>query len=365
MNHSPRILIIGAGAIGCLVGGRLALTGHPVTLAGRARFAAIVREQGLVLVDETGRHVVRTVTAAASIAEAVATTPAPFDLAIFTVKSYDTESAASELQGALADRGAPAPALMSVQNGVGNEETLAARLPGAAIIAASITTPVSVEGPGAIHIDKPRYDLGMSPWQPPSVSPVFEMITAVMGRAGFAVKRYADARGMKWTKLLMNLLGNATSAILDEPPERVFADPALADLEIEAWREALAVMEAAGIPAVNMGRYPFRWLAPLIRRAPNGLIRPLLARQIGGARGGKLPSLHIDLHGGRTKNEVVWLNGAVVRQGAASNVPTPANRVLTDTVLALIDQPEARAAWKGNHRRLLDAVQQARRAPAT
>ena len=116
---------------------------------------------------------------------------------------------------------------------------------------------------------------------------VLDETCALLGQAGFAVKQYANARGMKWTKLLMNMMGNATCAILDEPPQVVFADNRLVDLEIAAWREALAVMRAAQIPALNMDKYPFGMLAPLIRFAPNALIRPLLRAQIGGARGGK------------------------------------------------------------------------------
>jgi 2-dehydropantoate 2-reductase len=68
---------------------------------------------------------------------------------------------------------------------------------------------------------------------------------------------------------------------------------------------------------------------------PLFLSRPLLAKAVGGGRGEKMPSFHIDLHGGRGKSEVDYLNGAVVRFGAQVGVPTPANRLLNDTLLAL------------------------------
>ena len=154
----------------------------------------------------------------------------------------------------------------------------------------------------------------------------------------------------------MNMLGNATCAILDEPPQAVFADTHMIDLEIAAWREALAVMRAAGIPAVNLDGYPFGLLAGLIRYAPAFAIRPVLRSQIRGARGGKMPSLHIDLAAGKRQNEVLWLNGAVVRRGVVEGVPTPVNRALTDTLLDLVAHPEARATWAGAHQRLAAAV---------
>jgi 2-dehydropantoate 2-reductase len=152
---------------------------------------------------------------------------------------------------------------------------------------------------------------------------------------------------MKWTKLLMNMIGNATGAILDASPAQLFADNAVVDVEIAAWREALAVMAAAAIPPVNLGSYPFALFAPLIRTMPNALLRPILRRQVRGARGDKMPSLHIDLHGGKTKSEIGWLNGAVVARGKEVGVATPVNALLTETVTALIGNRAGQAAWRG------------------
>ena len=358
MSGAWNVLIIGAGAIGCLVGSKLALSGQRVTLAGRASFVEQVRARGMQLSDETGTHTVRNVRPTAGVLEAYIRSETAFDLAILTVKSYDTAAAAEELRQALADTGAPPPALLSIQNGVGNEEILAQAI-AAPVLAGSITTPVSVEGPGIIRVDKPRYGLGLAAWRPPGPSALFDDVCALMQMAGFAVTPFADAPAMKWTKLLMNMLGNATCAILDEPPEVVFADSRMVDVEIAAWREALAVMHAAGIAAIDLDKYPFAKLAPLIRYAPAALIRPVLKGQIGGARGGKMPSLHIDLHGNKGRSEVSWLNGAVVAKGKEVGVPVPVNGVLAATVLDLVDDPAARSGWKGNHDRLWQAVRSA------
>ena len=361
------ILIIGAGAIGSLVGGKLALAQQQVTLVGRRTFVEQVRARGLQLTDEQGAHTIRNLRVAASMLEAYDRSPSAFDLAIFTVKSYDTAAAVAELQQALADTGAPPPALLSVQNGVGNEAMLAQLA--APVIAGSITTPVSITAPGIIRIDKPRYGLGLAPWRSEgdkatgrqgddaAGDAVFSGVCGVMELAGFAVKPYPDAAGMKWTKLLMNITGNATCAILNEPPETVFADTRMVDLEIRAWRETLAVMRAAHIAPVDLERYPFGKLAPLIRYAPLALIRPVLRKQIGGARGGKLPSLHIDLYNNKGKSEVRWLNGAVAEKGKAVGVATPVNALLTETLLRLVEHPEDRSNWQGAHDQLWATVQ--------
>lgn len=352
------VLIVGAGAIGCLLGGKLALANRGVTLAGRPTFVAAVRSRGLLLTDEAGEHTVRNVRAVASPLEALERSETAFDLVVFTVKSYDTAAALAELQAALAATGAPAPALLSVQNGVGNEDALAAALPGVPVLAGSITTPVSVEGPGAIHVDKPRYGLGLGAWRPAGAAGenVYAETCALFAEAGFAVKPYANAQAMKWTKLLMNMMGNATCAILGEGPQVAFADSRVVDLEIAAWREALAVMAAAGIPALNMDKYPFGVLAPLVRYAPKALIRPVLRGQIGGARGGKLPSLYLDLHSGKGRSEVGWLNGAVVHKGQDVGVKTPVNAALTSILELLVADPTQIAAWHGNQDRLVAAA---------
>jgi 2-dehydropantoate 2-reductase len=350
------ILIIGAGAIGCLVGGKLALSGQNVVLAGRPRFAETVRTQGLILEDAAGAHTVHNIRAAGSIAEALALATAPYDLFIFTVKSYDTETALAELQEAAYAAGLELPALLSLQNGVGNEEAIGRAMGEARVIAGTITTPVSVRAPGVILIEKPSHTIGLSAWRGSELQPLVARLRNALREAGFATRVYANAQGMKWTKLLMNITGNATSAILDEPPVQVFADPALVDLEIAAWREALAVMRRAGIPPLNLGRRPFRIFAPLIRTLPDGLLRPVLRRQVASGRGGKMPSLQIDLCSGKTQSEVCWLNGAVARYGRHWQVPTPVNQQLTETLLGLVRNPAERTEWRSNHERLRQLI---------
>lgn len=340
-----RLLVIGAGAIGCLVGGKLALAGEEVTLVGRPRFAETVAAHGLRLQSDGVDTVAPIARAVGSMAAAFAPDAAPYDLAILTVKSYDTAAALDEFTAAA---GANLPPVLSLQNGVGNEEAIAAVCGEDRVLAGTLTTPVSVLAPGHIRIDRPSFTLGVSAWSPQSQPGILGTIHTALVRAGFKARSYPHARGMKWTKLLMNMMGNATSAILDAPPAQLFQDGRVVDIEIAAWREALAVMAAAGVPPVNLGSYPFAWLAPLIRAAPAGLLRPILRRQVAGARGDKLPSLHIDLHQGKAESEINWLNGAVVTLGARVHVATPVNALLTTTIHRLLQQPDQRDSWRGN-----------------
>lgn len=360
-----KTLIIGAGAIGCLVGSKLAQSGCAVALVGRERFVTAIEAHGLQVLDESGVHEIGDLVAVDSIAAAYAS-PADvsseqeYDVVIFTVKSYDTASALNELVDALESSGAKPPLVLSLQNGVGNEEALAETLGPENVAAGTITTPVSVLAPAKIRVDKPKYVIGISPWQAENCSGTFLELKQSLVKAGFDVTEFSDASGMKWTKLLMNMVGNASSAILDEPPDLVFQDPALVDLEIEAWREALAVMSAQKIEPVNIERYPFAKLAPWIRRTPKSVLRPILRKQIGGARGGKMPSLHIDLFNDKGKSEVNWLNGAVVGKGRKVGIPTPTNQALTEALTCLVHDPSKRRLWKQNSLRLIVSVEDCR-----
>ena len=358
-----RILIIGAGAIGCFVGGKLASAGHAVTLVGRARTAAALQSRGLELYSADGAvERVPSISAIASVQEAF---PGTFDIAVLAVKSYDTATALDELASS---GGALPPAILSLQNGVGNEEEIAARFGPQRVLAGTITAPVEVREPGSVQVTKPSFAIGLADYsegseaaETASHSSRLSTLSSHFSAAGIPAKLFQDAQSMKWSKLLMNMIGNATSAILAEPPDVTFADPRIANLEIDALREALRVMAAAGIYPLNVEKYPLRTLAPLLRFGPRPLLRSALHRIVGGARGGKMPSLYLDLESGKRGSEVGWYNGAIVRKGVEVGIATPANQMLTETVQQLTAEPHLRAGWKGNFERLAEEVRESTR----
>ena len=355
---SLRILVIGAGAIGCFVGGKLASAGHAVTLVGRARTAAALQTRGLELYAADGAvERIPMVSAVASVQEAF---PGPYDIALLAVKSYDTATVLDEMAAAAAE---PPPAVLSLQNGVGNEEQIAARFGPQRVIAGTITAPVEVKEPGVVQVTKPTFAIGLADFPGENLKTgsrthpsLLTPLSSTFSSAGLPARVYNDAHSMKWSKLLMNMIGNATSAILAEPPAVTFADPRIADLEIDALRETLRVMAAAGIHPLNVEKYPLRTLAPLLRFGPRPLLRSALHRVVGGARGGKMPSLFLDLESGKRRSEVVWYNGAVVRKGVEVGIATPANCLLTETVQQLAAEPGLRAGWRGNYEQLAAAA---------
>jgi len=120
-------------------------------------------------------------------------------------------------------------------------------------------------------------------------------------------------------------------------------------------KECLTVMKAMGLDVVDLPGTPVKALA-FATNLPLWLSRPLLSRAAGGGRGGKMPSFHIDLHSGRGKSEVEYLHGAVVREGEAHGIPTPVNKVLTETLLALTNGKISLEEFAGKPEKLLSKL---------
>jgi 2-dehydropantoate 2-reductase len=161
---------------------------------------------------------------------------------------------------------------------------------------------------------------------------------------------------MKWSKLLVNLVGNATSAILDMDPGAVYADRLGYTIERRQLHEAVAVMRGLGLEPVAL---PGAHTGLLLRglALPEAIGRPIVARAIAGARGGKSPSLRLHVRGGGgLPTEALWLNGAVAEAGGRAGVAAPINRALAGLVDEVAGDP-ARAAWfAGRTDRLASAV---------
>ena len=248
-----------------------------------------------------------------------------YDAALFALKSFDTPV----FLESLAVPQESLPPFLCLSNGVANEPAMAAALGEDRVIAGTVTSAIGVRGIGDIALEKLR-GVGVAAGHPLS-----ERLHLAMDGAGLNCRRFQRAADMKWSKMLTNLISNATSAILDMPASEVFAHAGLYRLEIEQLRETLQVMAAQGIEAVDLPGTPVRLLAFAVKRLPLAVSRPLLARKVAGGRGGKMPSFHIDLHSGRGKSEVDYLNGAVVRAGREHGIPTPVNDLLNRTLLGL------------------------------
>jgi 2-dehydropantoate 2-reductase len=313
-----RFLCFGMGAIGTYIGGSLALSGNEVAFIERPEGVERAKKNGLSLQLPDGKHTIQQVNVFASLGEALQ--HGVYDAALVAVKSFDTGSVVENIRE-YADR---FPTLICLQNGVENETAYAAVLGNERVIGASIATAVGKEGVGAISVEKMR-GIGIESGKALSAA-----VIAAFDRAGLNARGYANRTDLKWSKMLTNLLGNATSAILDWTPVQVFSDPQVYAIEVAQIRETLAVMQRLGIRVVNLPGTPVRPLIGLIDHFPLALSRPVSYLGLGKGRGAKMPSFHIDLYHGQTQSEVSFLNGAVVRFGTQLGIDTPVNRALTE-----------------------------------
>jgi 2-dehydropantoate 2-reductase len=257
-----------------------------------------------------------------------------YDFILLTVKAPETNTAASQL--ATMGPALESTHIVSLQNGIGNEEILAKFFASRQVIAGTITIPIQVPEPGTIVVSKEKGGIGLA--QLVAGQPVTNL-AAALTEAGLPTAIYENHRAMKWSKLLLNIINNATSAILDFTPAEIVSHRGLFDIEIGAVQEGVMVMHAQNISAVKLPGYPANWLARLVtsRWLPMGAKRSILRPFMVSGRGTKMPSLHIDLAAGRSTSEVGVLNGAIVKAGQDTNIATPINQTLTEILTGLVN----------------------------
>ena len=360
LSGRMKILTFGAGAIGTYIGGSLTLAGHQVVFVEQPRVVEELRERGLRL-DLTldKRQKLRDASRIDSASFVIVSTLeealryGPFDVALFALKSFDT-SAALEAIKPFADK---MPPILCLSNGVDNEPAIAEALGRDKVIHGTVTSAIGRRAAGDIVLEKLR-GIGIAKGHP-----LAEKINTALDRAYLNSRLFDDAASMKWSKMLTNLIANPTSAILDMTASEVFANKDLYRLEIDMLRECLAVMEAQKFEVVDLPGTPVRALA-YATTLPLWLSKPFLSRAAGAGRGAKMPSFHIDLYSGRGKSEVGYLHGAVVRAGEKFNVPTPVNKVLTETLIALTTKEMPLEEFAHKPEKLLSRVRGAVLEPA-
>lgn len=323
---TARLLVFGAGAVGSLVGGLASAAGADVVLVGRRKHLEVVDAHGLRVVIR--RRVLEARPRVAYSLQEGAGVLSP-DLVVVSMKAGGTAEAARAVAGTW-PRAEDRPAVLTLQNGVGNEETLGRVLGMDKVLSGTLTAAVAMDGPGRVIVAGGRGGLALADAEAPeNTVRALDKLCGGFASGGLpAVMVACDYRALKWSKLLLNILGNATCAILDLSPAEALAHRGVFMLERAAFREAVTVMDAAGIPACDLPGYPVRWLRRLLPGLPAPLAHRLLYRSLARGRGNKPPSFLLDLRAGRT-TEVSFLNGAVAGTADRLGLPAPVNAALT------------------------------------
>jgi 2-dehydropantoate 2-reductase len=223
------VLIFGAGSLGSLIGGLLARE-HGVTLIGRDPHARAVRQDGLRITGEVD------LTIHPEVATEIESTTSP-DLAVVTVKSFDTAEAARALARAGPD------AVLSLQNGMGNEATLADHL-STPVLAGTTTCGARLREPGIVVCT----GIGAVTVGPHANAPskVAQRAGAAFRSAGIETDVVADPRPHLWEKLAVNAGINPVTALARARNGALANGPA-AGIATEAAAETAAVARDHGI----------------------------------------------------------------------------------------------------------------------
>jgi 2-dehydropantoate 2-reductase len=314
-----RVAVIGAGAVGSVVGGLLARAGEDVTLIGRQPHVDVVNRNGLRIDGALGSMQVRV-----RAAERLEFTP---DVALLTVKTQGVAAAAREVHPYLV--GVP---VVTMQNGVRSDELVADVLGKQGILSCVVLFGATFLEPGTVTYSPQGVLVLGVPFGP--IDERTRTIAAVLDKA-VPTHLSTNIAGAHWTKLIINE-NNALPAVTGLSIQEVNRQAALSRLSILLMREAAATIEAAGIKLASLPELPATALRTILRMpmpVASRLLR-LLSRSLG-----ETPALGSTLQSVRRgeKTEIDYLNGEVVALGKRTGRPTPYNTA----VVGLVHQVEA------------------------
>jgi 2-dehydropantoate 2-reductase len=306
-----KILVMGTGAVGSFYGGRLADAGHEVTFIARGETLHALTQTGFVVQSIHGDFHLAHVHA---INQPEATVVC--DLVLVCVKSYDTEEVARLIRPVVG----PDTIVLSLQNGVENEELLAREvgsssvMGGMAYIGAELVSPGVVVHSAAGHIVFGERDGQRTPRA--------ERLEQIFREAGIQAQLSPHITAVLWDKLVWNAAFNAITTltrstvgeVLTHPPTRALARHTMLEVIAVAQAQGLDVKESRADAHIAGSEHP-----------PLSTFATSMSQDL--ARGKRL--------------EYDALNGAVVRYGERLGVPVPINRTLHG-LLARLD-PASRA----------------------
>ena len=294
-----KICILGAGALGCAIGGVLTEAGNEVWLINRnAVQVDAMNRRGLVLRDG---GVDRTVVVRAA---ATAQSAGVVDLVIVLVKSFHTAQA---MAAAICLLG-PDTVVLSLQNGLGHEDVLADIVGRQRVLAGKTYAGGTQLAPGHVTIGTRGKDTHIGELDG-GVTGRVRRIADTFIAAGLATTVSDNIMGTMWEKLLVNVATGALSGITRLPYGELYAVPQVEDCAVAAVSEAMAVARASGIAlSTTDPRQP--WV-----KAAAGLPFEFKASMLQSLDKGSV-------------TEIDYVNGAVVLQGARCGVPTPVNQAL-------------------------------------
>jgi 2-dehydropantoate 2-reductase len=293
-----RIAVMGAGGVGGYFGARLAQAGHDVGFVARGRHLAALRERGLA---------VRSALGDVDLARPTATDdPAalpPADIVFFTVKLWDTESAAEALRPLLARGGVIVP----FQNGVDSIERIGAVVGAERVMGGVAQIAATIAEPGVIAQTGTMAKLRFGPVLP-AQRPAAEALLAACRGAGIDAELVADIRLALWEKFVFLAAFSGSTSVARQPIGVIRADDDMRAVFRAALAEVWTLGRARGIALAD-------GFADQLMKFTDGLPAQMKS------------SMSNDLAAGN-RLEAPWLSGAVVRMAREAGIAAPVHATM-------------------------------------
>jgi 2-dehydropantoate 2-reductase len=311
-----KVGILGAGALGCAIGGVLTEAGNEVWLINRnADQVEAMNRRGLILRDEGKDRTVKVRAATTALDVPVV------DLVIVLVKSFHTSQAMRSATSLLG----PETVVLSLQNGAGQEDILADIVGRERVLAGKTYAGGTQFDLGHVIIGTRGRDTYIGELDG-CVTERVQRIAAMFNAAGLVTSVSTNIMGTIWDKLLVNVATGALSGITGLTYGELYRVPEVAACALAAVAEAMAVAKASGITLSTTEPREI-WV-----KAASGLPFEFKASMLQSIEKGSI-------------TEVDYVNGAVVQQGLRVGVPTPINQ----TLLACLKGVERRVSGSPQH----------------
>ncbi len=306
-----KILIFGAGALGCVVGGFMKKAGHEVILVGRSEIVEAIQREGLYISGIWGNHHIPNLPIFSQISD---DWKGQFDLVILSVKSYDTELAIQEIVPIISGN----TLVCSYQNGLGNVEKIAERVGMTRTIPARVIFGSRVIKPGFVQVTVIAEPTALGRLSNGPDEGKVREIAELMNKAGIPTLYTDNIEGLIWSKVAYNSALNPLSALLDVPYGRLMDTEETQMIMKNVIYELYVVAKTKNVPMIIST--PEEYIQQLFYK----LIPPTAEHYA---------SMREDLKQGR-KTEIDALNGAIVKIGKELNINCPTNMLLTSLIKA-------------------------------
>jgi len=294
------IVILGAGSIGSLFGGLLSVN-NDVTMICRPEHAKAIAEDGLTITGKTDLVV------KPKALDSVYDLQAP-DILFITVKSYDTGQAAEDVKAIVGDE----TIVVSLQNGLGNLETISEEFPGIQVIGITTSHGARIISPGVVeHAGLGSTVVGGYKNEKTQA----ERVAELLNRAGIETSVTENIEKEIWSKALVNAAINPLATILRQENGALLAHDGLQDIMQAIIREGVRVANSQGA-GLSEEQVFTRTLDVIVQTAGNRC------------------SMLQDVEKGK-RTEIDQISGAIVDTGARNGVKTPVNQMMGTLIRAI------------------------------